>query len=268
MTPALRSWLGALLLAVVLGAALPAPAFAQTYARGGVLLDWSQDTPIQGWGLRKHDAPRPSMAAVRVTTARLGALMATLESSPGWNSGSAYAIVPALRLEAAVQYRPDFSFDGRANFGGGALDDRSARQDVAADLSSLSGMLAAYLDISELLLFQYTPIGPFIGLGGGLSRIEIGETRMDFPKTYTIVPGGHHVSFAWMLTAGVAVSISPRLTLDVGWRYTDHGTIETASDEGRVVWRDESREPLKLDLAETKSHLRSHGLNVSLRYAF
>ena len=267
MTPALRSWLGALLLAVVLGAALPAPAFAQTYARGGVLLDWSQDTrfkdgdcasttpaALYGCGTGNDGAPRSSHGNFGII--------------PGLELGLGYAIVPALRLEAAVQYRPDFSFDGRANFGGGALDDRSARQDVAADLSSLSGMLAAYLDISELLLFQYTPIGPFIGLGGGLSRIEIGETRMDFPKTYTIVPGGHHVSFAWMLTAGVAVSISPRLTLDVGWRYTDHGTIETASDEGRVVWRDESREPLKLDLAETKSHLRSHGLNVSLRYAF
>ena len=267
MTPALRSWLGALLLAVVIGAALPAPAFAQTYARGGVLLDWSQDTrfkdadcasttsaALYGCGTGNDGAPRSSHGNFGII--------------PGLEIGLGYAIVPALRLEAAVQYRPDFSFDGRANFGGGALDDRSARQDVAADLSSLSGMLAAYLDISELLLFQYTPIGPFIGLGGGLSRIEIGETRMDFPKTYTIVPGGHHVSFAWMLTAGVAVSISPRLTLDVGWRYTDHGTIETASDEGRVVRRDESREPLKLDLAETKSHLRSHGLNVSLRYAF
>ena len=267
MTPALRSWLGALLLAVVIGAALPAPAFAQTYARGGVLLDWGQDTrfkdadcasttpaALYGCGTGNDGAPRSSHGNFGII--------------PGLEIGLGYAIVPALRLEAAVQYRPDFSFDGRANFGGGALDDRSARQDVAADLSSLSGMLAAYLDISELLLFQYTPIGPFIGLGGGLSRIEIGETRMDFPKTYTIVPGGHHVSFAWMLTAGVAVSISPRLTLDVGWRYTDHGTIETASDEGRVVWRDESREPLKLDLAETKSHLRSHGLNVSLRYAF
>ena len=50
--------------------------------------------------------------------------------------------------------------------------------------------------------------------------------------------------------------------------YTDHGAIETASGEGRVVWRDESREPLQLDLMETKAHLRSHGLSVSLRYAF
>ena len=267
MTSSLRSWLGALLLAAVIGAALPAPAFAQTYARGGVLLDWSQDTrfkdadcasttpaALYGCGTGNDGAPQNSHG--------------DFGTIAGVEFGLGYAIVPALRLEAAVQYRPDFSFDGRANFGGGALEDTSARQDVAAKLSSLSGMLAAYLDISELLLFQYRPVGPFIGVGGGLSRIEIGETRMDFPKTYTIVPGEHHVSFSWMLTAGLAISLSPRLMLDVGWRYTDHGTIETASGEGRVVWRDESREPLKLDLIETKGHLRSHGLNMSLRYAF
>ena len=297
MTPALRSWLGALLLAVVIGAALPASAFAQTYARGGVLLDWSQDTrfkdadcasttsaALYGCGTGNDGAPRSSHGNFGVI--------------PGLEIGLGYAIVPALRLEAAVQYRPDFSFDGRANFKGGALDDRSARQDVAAELSSLSGMLTAYLDISELLLFQYKSVGPFIGVGGGLSRIEIGETRMDFPKTSTIVPGGEQVNFSWMLTAGLSISLSPRLMLDVGWRYTDHGTIETASGEGRVVCgvaisdnckafneqrkalnkkRQQAEPPLPPlplvpfplpDLAKTKGDLRSHGVIVSLRYAF
>ena len=76
------------------------------------------------------------------------------------------------------------------------------------------------------------------------------------------------MSFSWMLTAGVSVSISPRLMLDVGWRYTDHGRIETSRGEGRVVWRDGSREPLELNLDKTRGHLRSHGLNASLRYTF
>ena len=281
MTPALRSWLGALLLAVVLGAALPAPAFAQTYARGGVLLDWSQDTrfkdgdcasttpaALYGCGTGNDGAPRSSHGNFGII--------------PGLEIGLGYAIVPSLRLEAALQYRPDFSFEGSANF---TQPEPDARQDVTAELSSLSGMLAAYLDIGELLLFHYTPFGPFIGVGGGLSRIEIGETRMDFPKTSTIVPGDDHVNFSWMLTAGLSISISPRLMLDVAWRYTDHGSIETASGQGQIVCRHvgsddckalEKRRrdaelaplPLSLDLGGTKGHLRSHGLNVSLRYAF
>jgi opacity protein-like surface antigen len=58
------------------------------------------------------------------------------------------------------------------------------------------------------------------------------------------------------------------MTVDVAWRYTDHGAIETSSGEGRVVWRDGSRQPLQLDLGGTRGQLRSHGLNVTLRYTF
>lgn len=267
MTPVLRSWLVTVLLAVVVGAALAAPAFPQTYVRGGVSLDWGHDT-------RFKDADCSSTTPVALYGCGMGNDGARLSSHgdfgtiAGLEFGLGYAIRPSLRLEAGVQYRPDFSFDGRANFTGGVLDDPSVRQDVSAELSSLSGMLAAYVDIGELLLFHYAPFGPFLGVGGGLSRIDIGEVRLDFPKTSTIVPGGDHLNFSWMLTAGVAVSLSPRLMLDVGWRYTDHGAIETAGGEGRVVWRDGSRQPLKLDLAKTRGHLRGHGLNVSLRYAF
>lgn len=231
------------------------------------MLDWGYDT-------RFRDGDCSSTTPAALYGCGMGNDGAPLSSHGGFGTiaglelGLGYAIRPSLRIEAGVQHRPDFSFDGRANFTGGALADPSARQDVSAELSSLSGMLAAYLDIGELLLFHYAPFGPFLGVGAGLSQIEIGAIRMDFPKTSTIVPGGDQVSFSWMLTAGVAVSLSPRLMLDVGWRYTDHGAIETANGEGRVVWRDGSREPLKLDLIETKGRLRSHGLNVSLRYAF
>lgn len=267
MTPFVRSWLGTLLLAVVIGAILPAAAFPQTYVRGGVILDWGQDTRFKDGDCSSTTPAALYGCGMGNDGAPLGSL-GDFGTIAGLEVGLGYAIRPSLRLEAGIQYRPNFSFDGRANFTGGVLADPSVRQDVAAELSSLSGMLAAYLDIGELLLFHYAPFGPYLGVGGGLSRIEIGETRMDFPKTSTIVPGGDQVSFSWMLTAGVAVSLSPRLTLDVGWRYTDHGAIETASGEGRVVWRDGSREPLELDFAKTKGHLRGHGLNVSLRYAF
>lgn len=267
MTSTLRAWVCTVLLAVAIGATLPAPAFPQTYVRGGLSLDWGYDT-------RFKDADCSSTMPAALYGCGMGNDGAPLSSVgdfsmiPGLELGLGYAIVPYLRLEAAIQYLPDFSFDGRANFTGGPLDDPSARQDVSADLSSLSSMVAAYLEISEMLLFQYTPVAPYVGLGAGLSRIDVGETRMDFPATYTIVPGGHHVSFSWMFTAGVGVSVSPRLMLDVGWRYTDYGTIQTPSGRGRVVWRDGNRQPLPLDLFKTKARLRSHGLNISLRYAF
>ena len=54
--------------------------------------------------------------------------------------------------------------------------------------------------------------------------------------------------------------------LDLAWRYTDAGVIETGAGPGRVEWLDGSRDPVGLDLAPTQAPLRSHGLHLSLRY--
>ena len=280
MTHTMKAWLWTVLLAGAIGIALPAPTFSQSYLRAGVLLDRGKDTRFQDKDNRFRqggcrdlpEGPSQALYGYGCEMSNDGAPLGSLGdfgTMTGLELGLGYAILPALRLEAAVQYRPGFSFDGRANYRGGALDDPSAMQDVSAELSAWSGMLAAYLDVPvpEFAQLRDTPVNPFVGIGMGLSRIDIGETRMDFPRTYTIVPGGHDVSLSFMLSAGLAVSLT-KWTVEVAWRYTDHGTIETSSGEGRVVWRDGSRGPLELDLIGTKGHLRSHGLNVSLRYAF
>ena len=181
----------------------------------------------------------------------------------GFELGVGYLASPSLRLEAGLHYRPSFSFEGRANF---LAPER--RQAVSVDASAVSAMLAAYLDISGLGMPRLGRLSPFVGAGIGVSRIDTGETRMDFPRTMTIVPGGHRTDFAWMLTAGVASSLGERTTLEVAWRYMDLGAATTGRGAGRVVWRDGSREPLPLDLAETRAELTSHGLHASLRYSF
>ena len=58
------------------------------------------------------------------------------------------------------------------------------------------------------------------------------------------------------------------MTVDVAWRYTDHGIIETSSGEWWILREDGSRVSQSRDLGGTRGRLRSHGLNVSLRYAF
>ena len=181
----------------------------------------------------------------------------------GLEFGVGHVLTHAARLEVLVEYRPRFAFDGRANF-----LEPTRRQSVSADLSSLSGMLAAYVDLPELGVPRLGRFSPFLGGGAGIARVKIGETRMTFPRTTTIVPGAHRVNLAWMLTAGVATSLGDNTTLELAWRYTDLGAVETGRGRGRVVWRDGSREPLPLDLAPTRAQLRSHGLRLSLRYGF
>ena len=129
-------------------------------------------------------------------------------------------------------------------------------------------MVVGYVDLPGLGLPKIGPFGPFIGAGVGVVRTRIGQTRMTFPRTTTIVPGASRVGLAWMLTAGVAVALGERATLDLAWRYSDLGEVRTGRGEGRVVWRDGSREPRPLDLAATRANLASHGLLLSVRYAF
>ena len=181
----------------------------------------------------------------------------------GVEFGVGHILTRATRVEVLVEYRPRFAFDGRANF-----LEPARQQSVSADLSSLSGILAVYVDLPELGVPRLGRFSPFLGGGAGAVRVEIGETRMAFPRTTTIVPGARRVNLAWMLTAGIATSLSDDTTLELAWRYTDLGPVETGEGRGRVVWRDGSREPLPLDLAPTRSKLRSHGLRLSLRYRF
>ncbi len=204
---------------------------------------------LYGCGTGDDGAPRRSLGDFGTVT--------------GVEFGVGHILTRATRVEVLVEYRPRFAFDGRANF-----LEPARQQSVSADLSSLSGMLAAYVDLPELGVPKLGRFSPFLGGGAGAVWVEIGETRMAFPRTTTIVPGARRINLAWMLTAGIATSLDDDTTLELAWRYTDLGLVETGEGRGRVVWRDGSREPLPLDLAPTRSRLRSHGLRLSLRYGF
>ena len=185
-----------------------------------------------------------------------------LGTVPAVEFGLGYA-TGAIRFEALIEYRPDFAFEGRANF---LAPER--RQDVSAKLSSVSGMLAGFVDLAALGLPKPGPFAPFLGAGIGAVHTRIGKTTMTFPATTTTVPGGSRTGLAWMATAGVAMALGERVTLDLAWRYSDLGEVRTPRGPGRVVWRDGSREPRPLDLAPTKARLKGHGVRLSLRYAF
>ena len=205
------------------------------YLRAGGGLDGSEETRFKD----KSCSSTSPAALYGCGTGKDGAPTSTLGdfgTMAGFELGIGRAVAPALRLEAVFQHRPSFSFKGRANF-----VQTTARQSVSADLSSLSGMIAAYVDLPQLGLRKLGPFSPFIGGGAGVSRIDIGETRMEFPKTATIVPGGQRIGFARMLTAGVGIALTGTVILDLAYRYTNSGAAETGRATGRIEWHDGSR---------------------------
>ena len=88
----------------------------------------------------------------------------------------------AARIEVQLEYHPRFEFEGRANF---LASNRE--QSVSANLSSVSGMLAGYVDFDGLVLPTSAPLVPFFGAGIGAVRTRIGKTTIDLPATTTIV---------------------------------------------------------------------------------
>lgn len=242
----------------------PAPtgtALDGLYLRAGFVLDGSSHARFKDEDCSSSSPPALYGCADGVDGAPLSSL-GDFGTGAGIDVGLGYAVAPALRLEALVQHSPRISFKGRANF-----LQTTARQDVSAELSTLTGMLAAYVDLPALGLPRVGPFSPFAGAGAGLSRIRIDDMRMEFAKTRTIVPGGRRTGFAWMATAGLAVSSGEKVTLDLAWRYTDHGDATTGKATGRIEYRD-GRPSLPLPLARTRTALRRHGWGLSLRYAF
>ena len=253
--------LTALAVATCVWLASGAAAAGDYYLRGGIGLDWPGDTvftdvdcssiapaALYGCGTGDDGAPYRSVG--------------DFGTVPAVELGLGYAAGPA-RFELLVEYRPQFSFKGRANFLA-----PGTREDVKANLSSVSGMLAGFVDLAGLGLPKPGPFAPFVGAGVGVVHTRIGKTTMTFPATTTTVPGGSRTGLAWMVTAGLAVAVSERAILDLAWRYTDLGKVRTDRGPGRVVWRDGSREPRPLDLAQTEARLRGHGVRLSLRYGF
>ena len=254
-------WRGPAAMLALSGAALAAESAAAEsfYLRGGFGLerpaaaafadvDCQSASPaaLYGCGRASDGSPRRSAGSI--------ANPSVFELGVGYNTGN------ALRLELSADYRPSIAFSGKANF---LAPDR--RQSYAVNGSSVSAMLAGYFDIPGL---GEAGSGPFVGAGIGVAEKTTAESRIEFPATSTVVPGGSHTDTVWMITAGWSVPVGDGMTLDLAWRYTDLGEMRTGAGKGKVVWRDGSRSPIPLNLAPTSAEFKSHGLRLSLRYRF
>lgn len=247
------------------GVAAPAPAGVQPssrlYLRAGLSLDRSRETRFKD---RDCGAPRPGHfygCGPGVDGAPFSSL-GDFGTIAGIELGIGYVASPVLRVDATAEIRPEFSFDGHSNYL------RQHPKTVSADASSLSAMLSAYVDLARLGLPRFGPFTPFVGGGVGLSRIDIDDMRLDFPETVVTIPGGHRTSFAWMLTAGLSTSLGERMTLDLAWRYTDFGAVETGRGTARTVCRNEGcGRASSYPVPETYARLATHGLRLSIRYS-
>ena len=188
------------------------------YLRVGVNLDLSSNSRF-GDADCMSTSPAALYGCGRGNNGTSLGTLGDFETAAGVEVGLGFVATPKLRLESSMTYRPGIAFKGSANF-----VQTSADQVVTADLWSMSGMVAAYMDLSA-----YGPLRLFAGSGAGLHYVDISNFRMTFPNTETVVPDGRNVDLTVMLTAGVATSLSDKITLDLDWRYLDRGIVQTGN---------------------------------------
>ena len=124
------------------------------------------------------------------------------------------------------------------------------------------------VDTPEFPLFFGREFNFFIGAGAGFNRISLDETVMNFPATYTLVPVGVRMNRVAGATVGFSQKLDGRVTLDIAWRYMDHGVMGTDRGGGEVIFRDNRRPPVPLDLAPTEASLKGGEITASVRIRF
>ncbi|MDE0111552.1 MAG: outer membrane beta-barrel protein [Albidovulum sp.] len=181
----------------------------------------------------------------------------------GFEVGFGYRVAPGFRLEGIIQSRPPFKFNGHSNYNLAPENQRAT-----AEVSTLSVMSAAFYDFPETISMPFGDFRPYFGSGVGYSRNKISETRISFPNTTTVIPSGQTSSISAFLAIGILMPVSEVITLDIAWRYTELGQVETGPGNAYVEYRDGRPAILLPVSAETRGHLRSNGLAMSLIVPF
>lgn len=156
-----------------------------------------------------------------------------LEQSSVLDLGLGYRWHDGFRTEITVSCRPDFQFDGHSNF---VQLDPAARQDVTADMNSLSVMLVAEVRPFSLNGRKQMALDPFVMGGIGFARNSLDAMVFTFPDTRTITPDGSHTGFAWTVGTGFVRRLNRNLEFSFLYRFTDLGSAHT--DAGTMQIRD------------------------------
>ena len=122
-------------------------------------------------------------------------------------------------------------------------------------ITSQSLLLNAYYD------FPHFPTAtPYIGAGVGVSRNHSHHVKLGSGMAHASVSGCHSDSIAYMATAGLSFKMGNGWLMDVGYRYTNLGTVKT----GNALHIDAMVEPF----AAEKGRITNHTVMAGVRFSF
>ncbi len=132
-----------------------------------------------------------------------------------------------LRFDVTGEYRGKQLFVAQDSYnnGGPCPGTGCGTNEHTADLESWLGLFNAYVDLGT-----WRGITPYVGGGIGMAYIDVqGYKDVNVPQNSVYYGNADkgQTNFAWALYAGVSYDVTPQFTLDLGYRYTDLGTVET-----------------------------------------
>lgn len=181
-----------------------------------------------------------------------------IKSSPLFGVGAGYEFNTWLRFDITGEYRGKSVFQAQDRYPGsdgfnrvgppfapGAFN--PGTNEYTADIESWLGLANAYIDLGT-----YHCVTPYIGGGVGFASISVlGLKDVNVPNNSVFYAADHTESnFAWAVYAGLAYDVTPSVTLDLAYRYTDLGDARS----GTVTAYDNSSSYKSVEIEDITSH--------------
>jgi opacity protein-like surface antigen len=149
-----------------------------------------------------------------------------IKSTPLFGLGFGYDTGHYFRFDLTGEYRGDALFVFHDKYPGLNPDSfiGGGTNEYTADIESWVGLANAYIDIGT-----WHCITPYVGAGVGFASLSItGYKDVNVPNlSVAYGQNNSETNFAWAAYAGLAYKVTPGLTIDLSYRYTDLGDIKT-----------------------------------------
>jgi opacity protein-like surface antigen len=162
------------------------------------------------------------------TTPRFVLYNHDIKSSPLFGVGVGYDTGHWFRFDLTGEYRGSALFLAHLKYaganGGFGINDGSGTDEYKADIESWVGLANAYVDLGT-----WHCVTPYVGGGIGFASINvIGLTDVNVPTGgVAYARDNTETNFAWALYEGLAYKVTPGLTIDLAYRFTDLGDAKS-----------------------------------------
>jgi opacity protein-like surface antigen len=187
-----------------------------------------------------------------------------IKSSPLFGLGVGYQVNKWFRFDVTGEYRGDATFlaqdrypgaDGTFTFPQAGFN--PGTNEYTADIQSWVGLVNGYIDLGT-----YWCITPYVGGGVGFASISVnGLKDVNVPNNSVFYAQSNtETNFAWAVYGGLAYDVTPSVTLDLSYRYTNLGDASS----GRVTAFDNSSSYKSLNIND----ITSNDVMLGVRWKF